>query len=156
MLFRSFFFDAASFFVAAALIGSITTFKKVESRNDESAQVKRSFSREIKEGFAWLWAHELLRPMAIILGTLNFVGTLAGAGFILFAQEILHTSVLEFAILGTAGAIGGMLGGLVAPKISKKIGSGPSLWLTLGTGPVIELVIGLSSSWYIEIGRAHV
>ncbi len=148
-VFIPFFFDAASFFVAAALIGSITTFKKVESRNDESAQVKRSFSREIKEGFAWLWAHELLRPMAIILGTLNFVGTLAGAGFILFAQEILHTSVLEFAILGTAGAIGGMLGGLVAPKISKKIGSGPSLWLTLGTGPVIELVIGLSSSWYI-------
>ena len=148
-VFIPFFFDAASFFVAAALIGSITTFKKVESRNDESAQAKRSFSREIKEGFAWLWAHELLRPMAIILGTLNFVGTLAGAGFILFAQEILHTSVLEFAILGTAGAIGGMLGGLVAPKISKKIGSGPSLWLTLGTGPVIELVIGLSSSWYI-------
>lgn len=148
-VFIPFFFDAASFFVAAALIGSITTFKKVESRNDETAQEKRSFSREIKEGFAWLWAHELLRPMAIILGTLNFVGTLAGAGFILFAQEILHTSVLEFAILGTAGAIGGMLGGLVAPKISKKIGSGPSLWLTLGTGPVTELVIGLSSSWYI-------
>ena len=148
-VFIPFFFDAASFFVAAALIASITTFKKVESRNNDTVQEKRSFSREIKEGFAWLWAHELLRPMAIILGTLNFVGTLAGAGFILFAQEILHTSVLEFAILGTAGAIGGMLGGLVAPKISKKIGSGPSLWLTLGTGPVIELVIGLSSSWYI-------
>ena len=148
-VFIPFFFDAASFFVAAALIASITTFKKVEPRKDDTAQEKRSFAREIKEGFAWLWAHELLRPMAIILGTLNFVGTLAGAGFILFAQEILHTSVLEFAILGTAGAIGGMLGGLVAPKISKKIGSGPSLWLTLGTGPVIELVIGLSSSWYI-------
>ena len=148
-VFIPFFFDAASFFVAAALIASITTFKKVEPRKDDTAQEKRSFAREIKEGFAWLWAHELLRPMAIILGTLNFVGTLASAGFILFAQEILHTSVLEFAILGTAGAIGGMLGGLVAPKISKKIGSGPSLWLTLGTGPVIELVIGLSSSWYI-------
>ena len=148
-VFIPFFFDAASFFVAAALIASITTFKKVESRKDDPAQDKRSFVREIKEGFAWLWAHELLRPMAIILGTLNFVGTLAGAGFILFAQEILHTSVLEFAILGTAGAIGGVLGGLVAPKISKKIGSGPSLWLTLGTGPIIELVIGLSSSWYI-------
>ena len=87
--------------------------------------------------------------MAIILGLLNFVGTLAGAGFILFAQEILHTNVLEFAILGTAGAIGGILGGLLAPKISRRIGSGPSLWLTLGIGPIIEVIIGLSSSWYI-------
>ena len=148
-VFIPFFFDAASFFMAAALIASITTFKKVESRKDETAQEKRSFRTEIKEGFSWLWAHELLRPMAIILGLLNFVGTLAGAGFILFAQEILHTNVMEFAILGTAGAVGGILGGLLAPKISQRIGSGPSLWLTLGIGPIIELIIGLSSSWYI-------
>lgn len=150
-VFIPFFFDATSFFVAAALIASIATITPVNShQNAQPVSIeKRSFRKEIKEGFAWLWAHELLRPMAIILGTLNFVGTLAGAGFILFAQEILHTSVLQFAVLGTAGAVGGMLGGLVAPKISKKIGSGPSLWLTLGLGPLIELIIGLSSSWYI-------
>lgn len=147
-VFIPFFFDAASFFVAAALIASIATFKKPPQVNSEPVVAKRSFRDEIKEGFAWLWAHELLRPMAIILGSLNFIGTLAGAGFILFAQEILHTSVLEFAILGTAGAIGGMIGGLAAPKISQRIGSGPSLWLTLGLGPVIELIIGLVSSWY--------
>lgn len=150
-VFIPFFFDATSFFVATALIASIATITPVNSHQKAQPTTveKRSFRKEIKEGFAWLWAHELLRPMAIILGTLNFVGTLAGAGFILFAQEILHTSVLQFAVLGTAGAVGGMLGGLVAPKISKKIGSGPSLWLTLGLGPIIELIIGLSSSWYI-------
>jgi len=147
-VFLPFFFDAASFFVAAALIASIATIRK-PPRDKPVSQVKRSFRAEIKEGFSWLWAHELLRPMAIILGLLNFVGTLAGAGFILFAQEILHTNVLEFAILGTAGAIGGILGGLLAPKISRRIGSGPSLWLTLGIGPIIEVIIGLSSSWYI-------
>jgi MFS family permease len=67
----------------------------------------------------------------------------------LFAQEILHTSVLVFALLGTAGAIGGVFGGLLAPKISQKIGSGPSLWLVLIIGPTGALIIGTTNSWQV-------
>jgi MFS family permease len=110
---------------------------------------KINFRAEIQEGFSWLWSHSLLRPMAIILGTLNLVGSITAATFILFAQEILETSVFEFAILGTSGAIGGALGGILGPKISKKLGSGPSLYLTLLSMPIMSLIIGLTSNWYI-------
>ncbi len=147
-VFVPFFFDAASFFVAVALLSTITTITKPIT-NVESAKpkVKPNFRAEIKEGFDWLWSHELLRPMAIILGSMNGISSLVGAAFILFAQEILHTSVLEFAILGTSGAIGGMIGGIYGPKIAKKIGSGPSLFLTLLIMPIFEIVIGFLSSW---------
>jgi len=87
--------------------------------------------------------------MAIILGILNGIGSLTAAVFILFAQEVLQTSVLVFAILGTAGAVGGTLGGILGPKISAKLGSGPSLYLTLLSGPIISLIIGFSSSWQL-------
>ena len=80
---------------------------------------------------------------------MNLVGALTAATFILFAQEILETSVFEFAILGTAGAVGGTLGGVLGPKISKKVGSGPSLYLTLLTMPIMSLIIGLTSNWYL-------
>ena len=149
-VFVPFFFDAASFFVAVALLSTITAITKPIT-NVESAKpkVKPNFRAEIKEGFDWLWSHELLRPMAIILGSMNGISSLVGAAFILFAQEILHTSVLEFAILGTSGAIGGIIGGIYGPKIAKKIGSGPSLFLTLLIMPIFEIAIGFVSSWEV-------
>ncbi len=156
MVFLPFLFDSATFFISAALISLIvTTIKPTDSATGitevtAKKELERgSFRAEIKEGFGWLWSHELLRPMAIILGAMNLVGALTGATFILFAQEILGTSALEFAILGTAGAVGGTLGGVLGPKISKKIGSGPSLYLTLLAMPLLTLVIGLTSSWYL-------
>jgi len=146
-IFLPFYFDATTFFISAALIATlIPSMKKVES---EPKKEKINFRAEIKEGFGWLWRHELLRPMAIILGMLNGIGALTAAVFILFAQEVLQTSVLVFAILGTAGAVGGTLGGILGPKISAKLGSGPSLYLTLLSGPIVSLIIGISSSWQL-------
>lgn len=147
MIFLPFYFDAATFFISAALILSIIT--SVRPIEEEKKKGKINFRAEIKEGFSWLWRHDLLRPMAIILGSLNGIGALTGATFILFAQEILGTSVFVFAILGTAGAIGGTLGGIVGPKISKRLGSGPSLYLTLVSGPITSLIIAFISSWQV-------
>ena len=87
--------------------------------------------------------------MAIILGLLNGIASLTGAVFILFAQEVLDTTVFIFAILGTAGAIGGIAGGLLGPKVSEKIGSGRSLALALFVMPLSTLLIGFTSQWYI-------
>ena len=147
LVYLPFFIHSATFFIAAGLIALIVTIPK--PIGDTSAKEKINFGAEIKEGFSWLWSHSLLRPMAIILGTLNLVGSITAATFILFAQEILETSVFEFAILGTSGAIGGTLGGILGPKISKKLGSGPSLYLTLISMPLLGLVVGLTSNWYI-------
>ena len=146
-VFLPFYFDTATFFVSAALIATLATIARPVKPQAEKKAL--NFRAEIKEGFTWLWKHELLRPMAIILGCLNGLGAITAATFILFAQEILDTSVFIFAILGTAGAIGGTVGGILGPKISAKLGSGPSLYLTLLSAPVITLIIGLTSSWQL-------
>ena len=146
-VFLPFFIHSGTFFIAAALIGLISKIAQPNSLQDEKKPI--NFKAEISEGFRWLWRHSLLRPMAIILGSLNLVGSLTAATFILFAQEILRTSVFEFAILGTAGAVGGVLGGIVGPKISKKFGSGPSLYATLIAMPLLGLVIGFTSNWVV-------
>jgi MFS family permease len=145
-IYLPFFVDAGSFFVAVALIASFSgSFKPVAEKPRE----KLNFKSEIKEGFRWLWAHSLLRPMAIILGALNLVGTMVAATFILYSQEVLNTSVFVFAVLGTAGAVGGIAGGLIAPKISEKIGRGPSLWLSLIMGPIGAVIVGTTNSWQV-------
>jgi MFS family permease len=146
-IFLPFFFDAATFFIAAALIATLKP--AVKSFKPEKKSGPINFRAEIKEGFAWLWQHELLRPMAIILGLVNGIAAISGAMFILFAQEVLETTVFIFAILGTAAAIGGIIGGLLGPKVSEKIGRGRSLALALFTMPLMALLIGLSSRWYL-------
>jgi MFS family permease len=145
-IFIPFFFDAVSFFVAVALIATIGgSFRPVSQKPRE----KLNFKSEIKEGFSWLWAHPLLRPMAIILGFMNGVGSMVTATYILFAQEVLKTSVFVFAVLGMAAAVGGIIGGLLAPKISEKFGSGPSLWLAMILAPVGTAIIGFTSTWQV-------
>jgi len=66
---------------------------------------------------------------------------------VLFGQEVLGTSPTQFAILGTGAAVGGVIGGWTASSISRRIGTGPSLSLTLIGGAVLSLLIGLSSWW---------
>jgi MFS family permease len=146
-IFLPFYFNSATFFIAAALLATLASISRPIDLKPTSERIK--FREEIREGFTWLWRHELLRPMAIILGILNGIGAITAATFILFAQEILNTSVFIFALLGTAGAVGGTLGGILGPKISAKLGSGPALYLTLLSGPVISLIIGVFSSWQL-------
>ena len=146
-IFIPFFFDAISFFFAVALIASLKgTFKPVD---DGKVREKINFKAEINEGYVWLWAHPLLRPMAIILGTMNGLATMVGATYILFAQEVLQTSVFTFAVLGTAGAVGGTIGGLLAPKVSAKLGSGRSLAMVLAAAPIGSLIIALTTTWQV-------
>ncbi len=143
-----FFFDAGSFAISAALLLLVAgTFRVDRDENELEARV--DWWGEIKEGVTWLWRHPLLRPMAIILGFLNALASVVFATLVLFAQEILGVTAFVFAILGVAGAIGGVLGSLLAPRISKKIGSGTSLYLTFVAAIVTTAVIGFSSNWII-------
>jgi MFS family permease len=146
-IFLPFFIDAVTFFIAAALIAAMKP--TVRSFAPEAKTGPINFRAEIKEGFAWLWAHNLLRPMAIILGLINGIASLSGAIFILFAQEVLNTTVFIFAVLGTAGAVGGILGGLLGPKVSEKVGSGRALAIALFVMPASTLIIGFMSQWYL-------
>jgi MFS family permease len=148
-----FFFDMGTFAIAAVFIFLLTgTFASPRADGTASTKGHRargSFLADIKEGVSWLWQHPLLRPMAIILGLMNGLWSVTMATFILFAQEVLGVDAFVFAVLGMAGAVGGVIGSLAAPRISKKLGSGTSLYVTLVGGAFVTAAIGVSSSWVL-------
>ena len=139
-----FFVDAASFFAAAALVASIPGTFHAER---PEGHVQAPWRSELAEGFRWLWSNELLRSMAIILGLMNMASTLSGSVLVLFAQEILKIGPLLFTIMGFGFAAGGAIGSNVAPWLSKRIGSGTCLALTLGSSGAVSLLVGLTSWW---------
>jgi hypothetical protein len=143
-----FFVTAVSVAVAAVLIASIRPAggRIVPDTRGPLAQ-RRPWRTELAEGVRWLWSHDLIRTLAIVLGLLNLLGTMSTATFILFGQEVLGTSPTQFAILGTGGAVGGIIGGWTASGVAARLGAGPSLGLTLVGGGLTNLVIGATSSW---------
>jgi MFS family permease len=144
--FLPFVVDAASFAVAGALVFLVSGQFRARPATSEPA-VPGAWKAELREGVRWLWQHPLLRPMALVLGGLNAIGMLEIATLVLFAQEILQTSPIEFAVLTMGGAIGAVLGGFTAPAIRDKLGSGPALWLTLIGTALVPIPIGLTSWW---------
>ncbi len=144
-----FFFDAGTFAISAALIFALSGVFRIETEAELAGKDRDGFWEEIKEGVRWLWAHPLLRPMAIILGLINGMFALMFATMVLFAQEVLLVTTTTFAFLMMAGAIGGVLGSVVAPKISEKLGSGTSLYITLIVQTLSALVVGFATHWLI-------
>jgi hypothetical protein len=141
-----FFVDAGTFAVAAALVFMIGGEFRARTGPVPETATKGSFLTEMKEGVRWLWRHPLFRPMAISLGVMNAMSTLAFATFVLFAQEILALDAAGFGVLMTAGAAGAVIGSFLSAAISKRIGQGPSLFVTLGGSAISLLAMGLTSS----------
>jgi MFS family permease len=140
--------NAVALAAAALLIASI---RPVEGRGRTGAAVtppeRRPWRTELAEGVRWLWSHDLIRTLAIVLGLLNLLGTMSTATFVLYGQEVLGTTATQFAILGTGGAVGGIIGGWTASAVASRLGAGPSLAFSLVGGGLTNLVIGATSSW---------
>lgn len=143
-----FFVDAATFFVAAAMVALIPgTFRAKRDPN----RAKQSFREELGEGVRWLMGHSLLRPMAIILGLMNGAGMIALATFVLFAQEVMDVGPFLFTVIGFGGAIGGLVGGNVAPLVTKRVGPGTALAISIGGLMFVPVLVGLIAWWPVVL-----
>lgn len=140
-----FFVDAGTFAVAAALLFLISGEFRPKVDREQPAKA-RNFKEELKEGVRWLWGHPLFKPMAIALGVINALFQLSLATAVLFAQEVLALDATEFGLLLTAGAAGGVLGSLIASKLSEKIGQGASLFTAILVSGLTLAVVGLATS----------
>jgi MFS family permease len=155
-----FFVDAGSFAVAAALVFLIGgSFRSQgEPLGPGGSPSGPSFRQQISEGFGWLWRHPLFRPLALVLGAINGLTTMALATYVLFVQEILGLEATSFGLLLTAGAAGAVVGSVAAARVAERIGKGPSLFITLLGSMVGVAITGLTSSalvvWVVFVVQA--
>lgn len=140
--------DAATAAVSVALIAAIPG--RYGAAHDASVPRPR-MRTQIAEGLRWLWQHRLLRLLAISLGIMNGMMAGAMATYVLFVQEILLLDGLGFGLLLAGGSLGGLLGSILAPNVTRAIGSGPSLTFGL-TAPVAALAVIASTSDPIVAG----
>ncbi len=142
-----FFVDAGTFFAAAALVALIPGAFRAAHPDRVAGEPLPSWRVDLKEGVRWLYNNKLLWSMAIILGLMNMASMISGSVFVLFAQDVLNITPLTFSFMMFGFAIGAVIGGYTAPWLSKTLGSGTCLALTLGSSAVVQIAVGLSSWW---------
>ena len=79
---------------------------------------------DIREGLRYLFAHRLLRTLALMVGAMNLASSAAFAIFVLYAVAPGPMGLDEFGfgVLMTALAIGSLLGSFLVERVEKRLG----------------------------------
>ncbi len=149
--------DALSFVASAVLIGRV----KVEDR--PVAEPEGSLWRRAREGMGLVLRHPYLRASLACVTTINFFNFVVAALLILFASRELDLSAGAIGLALGIGATGGVLGAVLAGRVTRWLGvgrticvgavlfsvpfallplAGGPLWLRMGVLGLVEFIAG--------------
>lgn len=106
---------------AVALLGSAGLVALMATRATERP-ARQPFWPAMREGMAWLWGHLALRRLGLVLGAYNFLFQLIWSVMVLYAQDSLLLGSFGYGVLLSALALGGLVGGVAAPWILRRLG----------------------------------
>ncbi|MFD5560371.1 MFS transporter [Kitasatospora griseola] len=124
--------DAASYLVSAACFRWMRPW-------GERTVAQGSVWQRLTLGFRLNWQDPVLRRVVLAAVTLNSGGPVFVTVLPVFAYRGLHVTVGVFGAAMSAGAVGALLGALVAPKISGRLGIGRTMAWSL----LLHCLVGL-------------
>lgn len=128
---------------AASFAGSAVLLARLPKHPPDTVPDGTVRSR-VAEGLRWLLGNRLLRVVAVVLGVSSFCNTMGMATLVLLVTETLKVSSRFYGILLAAAAVGSVLGGLLNPRLTRRLGQVPSLVFAMGAVSVIYVGIGLA------------
>ncbi|HXR65880.1 MAG TPA: MFS transporter, partial [Ktedonobacteraceae bacterium] len=120
--------DSCSYLVSVLSLSRMRVAFQVE-RVKEVARPR--LYRDIAEGLRFLWQQRNLRFMALLTALVNFLQSPIDLVLIVLAQSHLHLSVQFIGLILSAGGIGGVLGGVLAPWLRERLRCGQILLISL-------------------------
>jgi len=138
--------DAVSFAVSSLLLITIPGRFAVAAGDAPGApRPRRRLRAEIAEGLRWLIGHPLFRTMAVVVSVTNLSVSASDAILVLFALEDLKLYSVGFGLLLAGFAVGGILGSVVATRVSRLIGPGAVFVSALLVGALALAGVGATS-----------
>ncbi|NLF05586.1 MAG: MFS transporter [Actinomycetales bacterium] len=128
---------------------------------------RRGLWTEVGEGLGFVVREPLLRRMVACTSLSNLAGNIGFAVFTIYVLRTLGLPEVELGIIVSAGAIGGILGAVLAERITRVVGEGRIIPLTallfapayaaiplaatLTAPPAVVLVAGMAVSTFIIV-----
>ena len=121
--------DAVSFLWSAAWVAAIQVRPPKPERKPD-----RNLAREIKEGVVFVVRNRMLRAIAMCTGSANLFSSMAFAVFYVLLARELDVSPGVIGLIMSTSAIGGLVGSLIASRVAKRFGQGPTIWMSTAFG----------------------
>jgi MFS family permease len=135
--------DALSFLVSALALSTIRTPEPQPRPAAESGAT--GFIAEMKEGIVVVFTDPILWRIAGCTATTNFGSIMVfGAVLLVFMYRDLHLSAAVVGVIFAIGSVGGLLGALMASWISRRLGLGLTLGVSIVVGGVALLLTPLA------------
>jgi predicted MFS family arabinose efflux permease len=147
---RTMFGGVLTYAVSAITLGLIRIPKYGPSNVDQRA--RPTLKSIVRDGLAYVFHEPILGRIIFFTGTSNFflMGILSIT--VPFLRDSLHASSATIGVVFTSGSMGGILAGIAASRISRKVGSARIIWLpVLATGPVYLLISFAGSGWSVAL-----
>ncbi|WP_298836016.1 MFS transporter [uncultured Roseobacter sp.] len=141
--------DAVTFGVAALLVWCIA----IPQRPDPP---RRKIWPEMVEGWQWMRGSTTIFRLAIMLGFINGISVMAMTILILFSQEVLGLSAAQHGIMMAFGAAGGVLGGVLGPRIIARIGGQRAVIIALVLICLPFVILSLTASPLVAAGALFI
>ncbi len=141
--------DALSY---AASVTCLLLIKGHESRPEGKPTGTRQLRCEITQGLAFITRHPVLRKTIACAATGNLFIAMQISLNLLFLLQVLHLRP-TFAGLATAlGSLGGIIGGMLAAPMARRIGSARIIWFSLLVLDAPSLILPLAGpGWRITL-----
>jgi MFS family permease len=132
--------DAVSFVGSALLLAGTRAAEPPPDRPSEH----RSLRQEIATGLRFVLGEPVLRRILVSSALINLAAAAIEVVLLLFLVRDLGQSAGAVGVALSAGGVGAVLGALLAPWTSRRLGDGPALWLSLAVTSPFGLLIPLA------------
>jgi MFS family permease len=134
--------DAASYAVSVA---SLLAIRKPEPTPAPGREDGRTgFWHELWEGVQVVIGNPTLWKIAGCTATSNLGSNMTFAVFLIFAYRLLHLSPAVIGVIFAIGSVGGLLGALTASPVTRRVGLGLTLFLTITVGGAVFFLVPLA------------
>jgi MFS family permease len=135
--------DAISFFVSAVFLGRIRREERVPPPDNGTRLLA-----EIKAGILYVVRDPYLRPGMATVGLSNFFNNVLWTMFIVYAVRTLGWTAATIGLVLTLGNLGFLAGAAIAPRLSTRLGIGPTLIGTAAFGAWPLVLVPLAPPEY--------
>ncbi len=133
--------DAFSFLFSAVALSFARDSEQVAPKKD-----RRPLHTEIGEGLKFVVSQPMIRIIALTTAGTNFFGSMIWALTPLLFLRDLHISTAIYGLMFSIASIGGLLGGLAAPKLAKLMGEGPLITVSAVVSSASMLLIPFAAT----------
>jgi MFS family permease len=135
--------------LVAIVPGSYKAIKALDENGSELP--KKSLWVDMRFGISYLYNEKVLLKLVLLTTSIGFFFSASSSTMVLFMLDILNVPFALFGFVFLAGALGNILGSILAPKLSQRFGRMNMMALTIFSSGALTVFSGLAPNVWVWI-----